>query len=594
MKSLSHLNKYFIRYKYHFVFGLLFVTLSNLFAVFPAQSVRTAINLVQENLSVYSIYNGSPLQENVNKQIGFVLLYFSGLVLLFALIKGAFMYLMRQTLIVMSRHIEFDLKNEIFNHYQKLSLSFYRTHNTGDLMARISEDVSRVRMYIGPAIMYAMNLAVTIVVVLWAMFSVNAKLSIYVLLPLPLLSISILWVNNIIHKKSDAIQSQLSNVTSFVQEAFSGIRVIKAFGVESFSKEDFEKQADEYKKRSLDLAKVDATFFPIMVFLTGLSNLITIFAGGMMVISGEISLGNIAEFVIYINILTWPVASLGVVISMIQRSAASQVRINEFLNTKAEIISDSKLPFIFNESIEFRNVSFKYTGKTEYALQNISFKINKGEVIAIIGRTGSGKSTIVQLILRMLDVTDGQILIDGIDIKNINLDDYRKQIGYVPQDVFLFSDSISNNVSFGFSGNEKEKNIINACNNAGLTSNINDFPARFETMIGERGVTLSGGQKQRLSLARALIKEPDILLLDDCLSAVDNKTEREILMNLERIMKDKTACIISHRVSSIKDADHIIVLDNGMIMESGTHIELINSNGIYTALYKQQLMEEAA
>ena len=594
LKALAHLNKYFVKYKYRLILGLIFVITSNLFAVFPAQSVRIAIDLVQENLLLYQLYSGSGIQSFVYIQVGFIVIYFSVLVIMFALIKGVFMFLKRQTLIVMSRHVEYDLKNEIFNHYQILPLSFYRKNNTGDLMTRISEDVGRVRMYIGPAIMYLLDLVVTIVLVIWAMFSVNVKLSIYVLIPLPILAYSIFYVNNIIHKKSDAIQNQLSKVTSFVQEAFSGMRVIKAFAVEDFSKEDFSKYADKYRNRSLELAKVDATFFPLMVFLTGMSTLITIFVGGLLVISGEISIGNIAEFVIYVNLLTWPVASMGVVFSMIQRASASQQRINEFLEVQPDIVSSNDQPFNFNKNIEFKNVSFCYEGKTVPALSDISFKINKGETLAILGTTGSGKSTIVQLILRMIDVTDGQILIDGNDIKTINIKDFKQQTGYVPQDVFLFSDSISNNISFGLTSEIQNVDLLvkTASDNAALTSNVNDFPEGFETVIGERGITLSGGQKQRISIARALIKDPEILIFDDCLSAVDNKTETEILENLHRIMKGKTSVIVSHRVSTVKDATTILVLDNGKIIEAGTHQELYQQNGKYLEMYQRQLMEE--
>ena len=593
MKSLKYLNKYFLKYKLRFVLGLLFVTASNLFAVFPAQSVRIAIDLIQENLNTYRLFTGSTVQQELYHQVEWILIYFSILVFCFALIKGAFMFLMRQTLIVMSRLVEYDLKNDIFNHYQQLSLSFYRKNNTGDLMARISEDVGRVRMYIGPALMYTMNLVVTIILVLWAMFSVNVKLSFYVLIPLPILSYSIFYVNTIIHKRSDAIQSQLSRVTSFVQEAFSGIRVIKAFAVEDFSKEDFEAYSDEYRNRSLDLAKVDATFFPLMMFLTGLSTLITISVGGMLVIAGEISIGNIAEFVIYVNMLMWPVASLGVVTSMIQRASASQERINQFLETKPDIISDNNSPFAFQKSIEFKSVNFCYSGKIENAVSDLSFTINKGETIAILGSTGSGKSTIVQLLLRMMDVSSGEILIDGNNIKSVNLKAYKEHIGYVPQDVFLFSDSISGNISFGLKDDKNSFDmVVKASDDAALTSNVQSFPEGFKTIIGERGITLSGGQKQRMSIARAFIKDPDILLLDDCLSAVDNKTESEILENIERITQNKTAIIISHRVSTVKNAGKILVLDKGRIVESGTHVELMQLQQKYADIYQRQLMEE--
>jgi ATP-binding cassette subfamily B multidrug efflux pump len=594
LKALKHLNKYFYKYRVRLILGLLFVTASNLFAVFPAQSVRIAIDLVQENLTTYKLYAGTGLQEEVYKRVGFIILYFAGLVLLFAVIKGFFMYLMRQTLIVMSRHVEFDLKNEIFDHYQQLPMSFYRKNNTGDLMARISEDVGRVRMYIGPAVMYAMNLAVTIILVVWAMFSVNVKLSILVLLPLPVLSYAIFKVNTVINRRGDAIQSQLSTLTSFVQEAFSGMRVMKAFAVEEDSRKDFEKETEEYYERSMALAKVDAMFFPLMVFLTGLSTLITIAVGGMLVINGEITIGNVAEFILYVNMLVWPVTSLGFTSSLVQRAAASQQRINEFLETKPDIIASDTEPFRFSQSVEFDNVSFRYEGKTAYALKNVSFKVHKGETMAILGSTGSGKSTIVQLLLRMMDVEEGRILIDGKDLRTVNIKAFKEQTGYAPQDVFLFSDTIANNIAFGLNGNEENlmQRIVTAAEDAALSGNIQDFPNGYETVVGERGITLSGGQKQRVSIARALIKNPELLLFDDCLSAVDTKTESEILRNLKRIMNDKTAIIISHRVSTVKDADHIIVLDNGMITESGVHHQLLVKEGRYAQLYQSQLLEE--
>ncbi|MES2779479.1 MAG: ABC transporter ATP-binding protein [Bacteroidota bacterium] len=594
MKALKHLNKYFIKYKVRFILGILFVTASNLFAVFPAQSVRIAIDLVQENLATYKLYAGTSLQPAVYKQVGFIIIYFSVLVMLFALIKGFFMYLMRQTLIVMSRHVEYDLKNEIFNHYQNLPLSFYRKNNTGDLMARISEDVGRVRMYIGPAVMYMINLTVTIILVVWAMFAVNVKLSIIVLLPLPILSYAIFKVNTTINKRSDAIQSQLSTLTSFVQEAFSGIRVIKAFAVEEDSRQDFEKETKAYYERSMSLAKVDAMFFPLMVFLTGMSTLLTIGVGGIMVINGEITIGNIAEFVLYVNLLIWPVASLGFTSSLIQRAAVSQQRINEFLQTQPEIVSERDDHFAFREGIEFKDVSFTYEGKTIPALSHVSFTVKKGETLAVLGSTGSGKTTIVQLLLRMMDIADGQLLIDGKQLKDIDIRRFKQQIGYAPQDVFMFSDTIAHNISFGLASDTPDlaKLIQQASDNAALTEAINDFPQGFETVVGERGITLSGGQKQRVSIARALIKDPNLLILDDCLSAVDTKTEAEILNNLKKIMKKKTAIIISHRVSSVKDADYIIVLDGGKIIEEGTHAALLQGGTRYFELYQRQMLDE--
>lgn len=596
MKSLKHLNKYFYKYRYRLVVGMLFVIISNLFSAIPAKAVGLAIDLLIDNLSTYKYFKLTSLKTDVVINISEVVLIFSALVIVFALIRGFFMFLMRQSIIVMSRLIEFDLKNEVFTHYLKLSPSFYRKNNTGDLMARISEDVSRVRMYIGPAVMYFTNLTATFLVVIPIMFAVHAKLALFVLLPLPILSYAIFKINNTINKRSDAIQSQLSEITSFAQETYSGIRVIKAFGAEANFRADFERESNEYKKRSMDLAKVDATFFPLMLFLTGLSTLITVFLGGIFVLRGEITLGNITEFVIYVNLLTWPVASLGWTSSLVQRAAASQERLNEFLHTAPEIINPSTQPFIFNNNIEFKQVSFRYEGKTEFALKNININLQKGKTLAILGTTGSGKSTLVQLLLRVMDATEGEILIDGENLTSINLHDYKKHIGYAPQDVFLFSDTIANNISFGveFGDTDLTEKVNTAAQQAALLSSIQEFPDGMKTMIGERGVTLSGGQKQRVSIARALIKNPDILLFDDCLSAVDTKTEAEILSNLKQIMKGKTAIIISHRVSTVKDADHILVLDNGMIEEEGTHQQLMELNKRYYELYTSQMLEDLA
>ena len=565
-----------------------------MFAVFPAQSVRMAIDLVIENLSTYQLFKGTQINEEVYSRVGFVIIYFASLITLFALIKGFFMYLMRQTLIVMSRLVEYDLKNEIFNHYQQLPQSFYRKNNTGDLMARISEDVSRVRMYIGPAVMYLMNLSVTIILVVWAMFSVNVTLSILVLLPLPILSYTIFKVNNLINTRSDAIQTQLSKLTSFVQEAFSGIRVMKAFAVEQDSRADFREETTAYYGLSMKLAKVDATFFPLMVFLTGMSTLLTISIGGWMVIRGEITIGNIAEFVIYVNMLTWPVTSLGWTSSLIQRAAVSQQRINEFLQTQPDIVNATDVEMKFEHEIRFENVTYRYEGKTMNALSHINLVIPKGKVLAILGSTGSGKTTLVQLLMRMMDVTEGSILVDGLNIKDLNMRDFKQRIGYAPQDVFMFSDSIANNINFGMPaatfdliGKMKE-----ASRQAALTEAIQEFPKGFDTLVGERGITLSGGQKQRVSIARALVKQPELLILDDCLSAVDTKTESEILGHLKQVLQNKTAILISHRVSTVKDADCIVVLDEGKLIEQGTHSELLLAGGAYASLYNSQLKEE--
>lgn len=565
-----------------------------MFAVFPAQSVRMAIDLVVENLSTYQLFKGTELNDAVYSRVGFVIIYFALLITLFALIKGFFMYLMRQTLIVMSRLVEYDLKNEIFNHYQQLPQSFYRKNNTGDLMARISEDVSRVRMYIGPAVMYLMNLSVTIILVVWAMFSVNVTLSILVLLPLPILSYTIFKVNNLINTRSDAIQTQLSKLTSFVQEAFSGIRVMKAFAVEQDSRADFREETTAYYGLSMKLAKVDATFFPLMVFLTGMSTLLTISIGGWMVIRGEITIGNIAEFVIYVNMLTWPVTSLGWTSSLIQRAAVSQQRINEFLQTQPDIVNATDAEMKFEQEIRFENVTYRYEGKTMNALSHINLVIPKGKVLAILGSTGSGKTTMVQLLMRMMDVTEGAIKVDGVNIKELNMRDFKQRIGYAPQDVFMFSDSIANNINFGMPASTVDLTgkMEEASRQAALTEAIREFPKGFNTLVGERGITLSGGQKQRVSIARALVKQPELLILDDCLSAVDTKTESEILGHLKQVLRNKTAILISHRVSTVKDADCIVVLDEGKVIEQGTHAELLLAAGAYASLYNSQLKEE--
>ncbi len=594
MKSLKHLNKYFYRYRYRLILGMLFVIISNLFSAFPAKAVSLAIDLLLDNLNTYKLFESTNLQDAVSLNVTKVVLFFAVLIIAFALIRGFFMFLMRQSIIVMSRLIEYDLKNEVFYHYQLLSPSFYRKNNTGDLMARISEDVSRVRMYIGPAIMYFTNFTATFLVIIPIMFSVHAKLAILVLLPLPILSYAIFRINNTINKRSDAIQNQLSKLTGFAQETFSGIRVIKAFGAEANFRSDFEKEVNEYQKRSMSLAKVDATFFPLMLFLTGLSTLITVFLGGIFVLRGEITIGNITEFVIYVNLLTWPVASLGWTSSLVQRAAASQERLNEFLHTQPEIVNPSNTPFHFQKQIELIDVDFRYEGKNDYALRDINLTLQKGKTLAILGTTGSGKSTLVQLLLRTMDVTNGSICVDGKNIKEINLIDYKSHIGYAPQDVFLFSDSIANNIAFGVSQLAPDLNakVETAAIQAALLSSIQEFPEGMNTMIGERGVTLSGGQKQRVSIARALIKNPDLLIFDDCFSAVDTKTESEILINLKQLMRNKTVVIISHRVSTVKDADHIILLNQGEIIEQGTHDALLLLNGSYTDLYQSQLLEE--
>lgn len=591
MKSLGHLNKYFLKYKWYLILGTLFTFISNLFGVVPAQIVRYALDLVKETIDLYFLFDGFKLQTSIYEFFAFSILLYGILILVLALLKGIFLFLVRQTLIVMSRNIEFDLKNEIYNHYQTLPLSFYRQNNTGDLMARISEDVNKVRMYVGPAIMYGLNLITVFILVVWYMLSVNQKLTLWVLLPVPFLSFSIYFVNTIIMRKSEQIQASLSKISTFTQEAFSGIRVLKAFVQEEPSTIAFTKQANMYREKSLDLVKVDSLFSPLVSVLAGLSSVIVVYVGGMEVMAGRLTPGSITEFILYVYMLTWPMIALGWTASQIQRAAASQQRINEFLTIKTDIVSTENISQEIGGDIELNQVRFVYPDSGIVALKDFSMQVKAGESVAILGTTGSGKSTVANLLCRMYDVTEGEIMVDNYPIKNLNVNQLRSQIGYVPQDVFLFSDSVRNNVKFG-SERMTEEQIIQAAKDADLYDNVIDFPEGFDTILGERGVTLSGGQKQRLSIARAIAREPRILILDDCLSAVDTKTENQILNNLQSIMQGRTSIIISHRVSSAKLADKIIMLDDGYIVEQGTHDDLMEANGVYKELYEKQMAVE--
>jgi ATP-binding cassette subfamily B protein len=591
MKELAYLNKFFYKYRWHLLPGVFFVIVSNFFAVLPAQIIRIAFDLVKENIAVYRLFNGFDQQGLIYDIFASSLLFFGALVILLAIVRGLFLFFMRQTIILTSRHIEFDLKNEIYKHYQELSLAFYRRNNTGDLMNRVTEDVSRVRMYVGPAIMYTINTAVLFLLTITAMVNVNLKLAIYSLIPLPLLALTIYYVNSIINQKSEQIQKRLSTLSSFVQETFSGIRVVKSYVKEDFIKQGFETQSEAYKQESLSLVKVQAYFYPIMLLMIGLSTIITVYIGGLQVMAGKISSGNIAEFIVYVTQLTFPVTSLGWVTSLIQRAAASQKRINEFLKTKPEISNPNPNPLWIKGNIKFENLSFTYPDTGIQALKDVSFEIDKGELLAIIGRTGSGKSTIANLIMRMYDVDKGVIKIDNQNIQHINLEAYRSKTGFVPQEVFLFSDTIARNIAFGLDELDMSK-VEQAAKDAAVYKNIMAFDKNFETFIGERGITLSGGQKQRVSIARAIIKEPEILIFDDCLSAVDTKTEEEILSNLGKVMKGKTSILIAHRVSTIKNANKILVLEDGVIAEHGNHTELMAKKGVYFELYEKQLLEE--
>jgi ATP-binding cassette subfamily B multidrug efflux pump len=591
VNDLAYLNKYLFKYKYHLILGTLFIIIANYFSIIPAVLVRYSFDLLKGNYELFKLFDGFDLQTDAYALFAKSIWILGILILTSALLRGIFMFFMRQTIIVMSRIIEYDLKNEIFEHYQSLPLCFYRKNNTGDLMNRISEDVSKVRMYFGPAIMYGITLLTLFLMVIPFMFSINFKLTIYSLIPLPILSLSIYLVNNIIHKRSEKIQESLSNLSTFVQEAFSGIRVIKAFDREEDVNLQFEKESTDYKNKSLKLAFVQAVFFPLIMSLIGLSVILTIYIGGVEVFNGSISTGVIAEFIIYVNLLTWPVAALGWITSIIQQAAASQKRINEFLETKTDIISTENLEKNLEGTIEFKNVDFIYPDSGIHALKNISFKVNQGESVAIIGNTGAGKSTLANLICRMYDISSGSLKIDGQSIQRYNLSCLRSQIGFVPQDVFLFSDSIRNNIAFGNPDMNEEK-IIQAAKDADLLNNIADLPNGFDTRVGERGITLSGGQKQRVSIARAVAREPKILILDDALSAVDTKTENTILEAMTKIMKGRTSLIISHRVSSAKLASKIIVLLNGSIIEQGSHEDLLEKNGAYKGIYDQQLAQD--
>jgi ATP-binding cassette subfamily B protein len=589
MKDLAYLNKFFLKYKWRLIPGIIFVIIANLFAVLPAQVIRTTFNLVSENIAIYRLFTGFERQAIVLQLFGYSVLFFGVVVLLLALIRGLFLFFMRQTIILMSRHIEYDLKNEIYSHYQSLSLAFFRKNTTGDLMNRVTEDVSRVRMYLGPAIMYSINTTVLFLLVIYAMVTVNLKLAILSLLPLPFLALTIYLVNNIINSRSERIQAQLSNLSSFVQETFSGIRLIKAYVRENEVAGRFTESSLNYQRNSMDLVKVQALFYPIMLLLVGLSTIITVYVGGFEVINGHITAGNIAEFVVYVTQLTFPVMSLGWVTSLIQRAAASQKRINQFLHTEPDIRS-GQTEVQLKGNIQFKNVSFTYPDTGIQALKNVNFELKQGELLAIIGKTGSGKSTLANLLMRMYDVQAGEICVEQQPIKSLNLMQYRSQIGFVPQEVFLFSDTIANNIAFGCSATLPE--IETAAKQAAVHDNITGFENGYQTLLGERGITLSGGQKQRVSIARALVKNPSLLILDDSLSAVDTRTEEQILRNLDQYTKHSTTLIIAHRISSIKQANQILVLNGGEIIESGNHAQLLSKKGYYYDLYQKQLLEE--
>lgn len=582
MKALQYLNKYFYKYKYRLLIGIIITICSNILQLEVPKFIKQSVNIAEDYRT--GVVNDLAV---VKAQLLTNILYIIGA----ALLAGFFTFLMRQMIIVTSRLIEFDLKNEIYSQYQKLSLNFYKKNRTGDLMSRISEDVSKVRMYFGPAIMYFMNMLVLFIVAIIKMYHIDPTLTKYTLLPLPILSVSIYILSSIIHKRSTIVQQFLSKLTASAQETFSGISIIKSYRIENKAIADFDYLSDEAKEKNINLYKANALFHPLMMLLIGLSNILVIYIGGLRYIAGEISLGVIAEFIMYVNMLTWPVAVVGWVTSIVQEAEASQKRINEFLKYKPEIVNNNENLSEIKGNIEFKNVTFTYDDTNITALKNISFKLKQGETLAILGNTGAGKSTIINLIARLYDVEKGEILIDGINIKNVNLNNLRQSIGFVPQDAFLFSDTIKNNIKFG-DINASDETIEQAAKNAYIHHNIVEFNNGYNTYVGERGVTLSGGQKQRISIARAIIKNPKILIFDDCLSAVDTETEEIILNNLYKVSKNKTTIIVTHRISSIKNADTILVLENGQIIQQGTHNELINIDGYYKELFEQQLLEK--
>lgn len=582
MKELQYLNKYFVKYKFHFLLGIFITIIAQIFSLFTPKLISKSFKLIED------FHENKLSYEAVKTELIHNIFWILGT----ALIAGVLTFLMRQTLIVMSRHVEFDLKNEVFKHYEVLDQNFYKRNRTGDLMNRISEDVAKVRQYVGPAVMYTINTFIRFTVVVIYMYNVSPRLTLYTILPLPILAFVIFRLSKEINKRSTIFQQYLSKVFSFTQEIYSGVRVVKAYALEKQYQNNLEDLAKESKTKSMSLAGVQSLFGPLMIALIGVSNLTVIYFGGMMYIEGTItSIGTIAEFIMYVNMLTWPVASIGWVSSLVQEAEASQKRINEFLKIEPEIKNKATGNTNIQGEIEFKNVSFTYEDTNITALQNISFTVKKGETLAILGKTGSGKSSILSLITRMHDIKQGAITIDGKPIDEVNLYDLRNSIGIVPQDAFLFSDSIRNNIKFG-KENATEEEVITAAKKAVVHDNIMNFSKQYDTILGERGITLSGGQKQRVSIARAIIKNPEILLFDDCLSAVDTETEEQILNNLLEISKDKTTIIVSHRVSSAKNADKIIIIDEGQIIQEGSHNQLVNQQGYYAELYAKQLSEK--
>ena len=578
MKALQYLNKYFYKYKTQLLLGFIITVIARIFSLFAPRLIGNSLTAVEKYLQ-----SENPNPEAIQKVLLINILIIVGT----ALASGFFTFLMRQTIINVSRYIEFDLKNEIFWHYQKLTQRFYKNNRTGDLMNRISEDVGKVRMYVGPAFMYSINTVALFLIVISYMISIAPTLTLYTLLPLPILSFTIYKLSRIINLKSTLVQEVLSKMSSFAQESFSGIAVIKSYNLQNKIFSGFDDLAIESYQKNMSLVKVQAWFFPLMILLIGCSNLIVIYVGGNQYINSEIEIGVLAEFIIYVNMLTWPVAVVGWITSIVQQAEASQKRINDFLKEKPEIYDGPGVAKEIMGTLEFKNVSLTYPETNIQALEKINLKIPAGSTLGIIGNIGSGKSTLLELISRLYDPTSGKLTLDGIDIKQFKLEELRSCIGYIPQNAFLFSESIENNIRFGFVDASKEK-IIEASKKAAVHDNIINFNEGYKTMLGERGVTLSGGQIQRVSIARAFIKDPKILLLDDCLSAVDTDTEEEILKHLKAVSKNKTTLIVSHRISSLKHADQIVVFENGKIVQQGKHLDLIKIDGYYKELFEKQ------
>ena len=581
MKHLFYLNKFFWKYRILLAIGTVFIIIANLFALYPAEFVRKAFDAV-----ILSMNTGNT--SSTSK----ILVKYGSLIVLFAVLKGVFMYCMRQTIIVISRKIEYDLKNEIYQQYQALSISFYKKNKTGDLMNRISEDVSRVRMYLGPALMYAINIFILFFLVISKMLTISTTLTFYVLFPLPILAISVYFVSNTMNKRSEKVQAQLSDITAVAQETFSGIKIIKSFSNEYNALEVFMNSCKSYTKRQLELVKIEALFFPLIISMIGVSSVLTVYIGGIESFKGNISTGNIAEFIIYVNMLAWPVASIGWITSLVQRAAASQERINDFLLLTSDVENKITKHTPISGDIIFNDVNLRYTDTNIQAMKNLSFTLKEGETLGIFGKTGSGKSTIANLVCRLYDTTTGSVSFGNTNIKNLNLNSLRRAIGYIPQDGYLFSGTIRENIAFSSDTIDNHKTIESA-KKADILDEINDFKDGMDTIIGERGVQLSGGQRQRLAIARTFYKNPKLYIFDDCLSAIDATKEQRILNQLRLESKDRSSIIISHRISTLKEADKIIVLDNGKIIETGSHNELLNDKGFYYKIYQIQANKES-